>query len=223
MGCDTSHRLAYLVACARSGDRVWEVRGHELYLPNWRMAVLQLVMAVVSVFLIGFVIDALAPTFGAQKNMAQAVKVAAYAYTPVWIVGVLAALLGVTLFFWFLTENGNLTPTTSLAGTTQVVARVLEDDREYFPKYNVSLVLRQEVDQQFHAVREHRRRVRGRSRPAARHRRRGIERHVGVGDRWHAGVDDFIAGAHDFATRATRAGRNVPSLEQRFHGAPLCK
>ena len=37
--------LGYVVACVRSGDRVWEVRGHELYLPPWRMAVLQLVMS----------------------------------------------------------------------------------------------------------------------------------------------------------------------------------
>lgn len=62
--------------------------------------VFQLAMAVAMVFLLGFIIDALAPTFGGQKNMAQAVKVAAYAYTPVWIVGILSiipvlALLGI--------------------------------------------------------------------------------------------------------------------------------
>jgi hypothetical protein len=62
-------------------------------------AILQLVMAVVSVFLMGFIIDALAPTFGAQKNMAQAVKVAAYAYTPVWVLSILAVIpyLGVLI------------------------------------------------------------------------------------------------------------------------------
>ena len=32
----------YIVACWRSGDRIWTVRGHELYLPPWRMAVLQM-------------------------------------------------------------------------------------------------------------------------------------------------------------------------------------
>ena len=62
--------------------------------------VFQLAMAVAMVFLLGFIIDALAPTFGGQKNMSQAVKVAAYAYTPVWIVGILSiipalALLGI--------------------------------------------------------------------------------------------------------------------------------
>jgi glycosyltransferase 2 family protein len=29
----------------RAGDRVWEVRGHELYLPHWRMGALQLAMS----------------------------------------------------------------------------------------------------------------------------------------------------------------------------------
>jgi uncharacterized membrane protein YbhN (UPF0104 family) len=35
----------YVVACVRSGDRVWSVRGHELYLPSGRMALLQLAMS----------------------------------------------------------------------------------------------------------------------------------------------------------------------------------
>ncbi|HEY0887100.1 MAG TPA: lysylphosphatidylglycerol synthase domain-containing protein [Ramlibacter sp.] len=37
--------LAYLAACAMAGDRSWIVRGHELYLPPWRMALLQFAMA----------------------------------------------------------------------------------------------------------------------------------------------------------------------------------
>lgn len=49
-------------------------------------------MAVAMVFVVGFIIDALAPTFGGQKNMGQAVKAAAYSYTPVWIVGILAII-----------------------------------------------------------------------------------------------------------------------------------
>ena len=46
-----------------------------------------LIMSVVSVFVIGFVIDALAPNFGGQKNFNQAIKVAAYSYTPGFIGG----------------------------------------------------------------------------------------------------------------------------------------
>jgi len=37
--------VAYFVACLRSGDRVWTVRGHELFLPQWRMAGLQLAIS----------------------------------------------------------------------------------------------------------------------------------------------------------------------------------
>jgi hypothetical protein len=53
------------------------------------LAVYNVVMAVVFVYVLGFIIDALAPTFGGQKNMAQAVKLAAYSYTPAWLASIL--------------------------------------------------------------------------------------------------------------------------------------
>lgn len=56
------------------------------------MMVYQLVMSVVAVFLLGFIIDVLAPTFGGQKNFNQAVKVAAYSYTAGWLGGVLGII-----------------------------------------------------------------------------------------------------------------------------------
>lgn len=56
------------------------------------LAIYNVVMAVVFVYVVGFIIDALAPTFGAQKNMAQAVKVAAYSYTPAWLAGILSII-----------------------------------------------------------------------------------------------------------------------------------
>jgi len=37
--------VGYLVACVRHGERVWIVRGHEIYLPSLHMAVLQLIMS----------------------------------------------------------------------------------------------------------------------------------------------------------------------------------
>jgi hypothetical protein len=65
----------------------------------WGMgiAVLTFAMAFVSIFIVSFIIDALAPTFGAQKNPAQAMKVAVYAYTPGWLAGVfnIIPLLGI--------------------------------------------------------------------------------------------------------------------------------
>lgn len=58
-------------------------------------------MALVGVFVLSLIIDALAPTFGAQKNQIQALKVAVYSYTPAWLAGVLqiVPLLGVLGIF----------------------------------------------------------------------------------------------------------------------------
>jgi Yip1-like protein len=55
-------------------------------------AVYQVVMAVVAVFVLSFIIDALAPTFGGTKDRAQALKVAVYSYTPAWVFGILAII-----------------------------------------------------------------------------------------------------------------------------------
>ena len=40
--------VAYIVACVRAGDHIWDVRGHELYLPPWRMAVLQMLISCIN-------------------------------------------------------------------------------------------------------------------------------------------------------------------------------
>jgi uncharacterized membrane protein YbhN (UPF0104 family) len=40
--------LAYVIACVRLGDRVWTVRGHDLYLPPWRMALLQMLISCIN-------------------------------------------------------------------------------------------------------------------------------------------------------------------------------
>ena len=47
-------------------------------------------MAIVGVFILSLIINALAPTFGGEQNSTQALKVAVYSYTPAWIAGVLA-------------------------------------------------------------------------------------------------------------------------------------
>lgn len=56
------------------------------------LAIYNVVMAVVFVFVLGFIIDALAPTFSGQKDRAQAMKLAAYSYTPAWLAGILAII-----------------------------------------------------------------------------------------------------------------------------------
>jgi len=63
-------------------------------------AVFAFCFAIVGVFILAFIINALAPTFGAQQDSNKAFKVAVYSYTPAWIAGALhilpaLAILGV--------------------------------------------------------------------------------------------------------------------------------
>jgi len=56
------------------------------------IAVFSFVMAFVGIFILSLIINALAPTFGATKDAAQALKVAVYSYTPAWVAGVLGII-----------------------------------------------------------------------------------------------------------------------------------
>ena len=62
------------------------------------MAVLSVVLAVLSVVVCAYMIDALAPTFAAQKNSVQAMKLASYAPTPAWVAGIVQILPVLGLF-----------------------------------------------------------------------------------------------------------------------------
>ncbi len=53
------------------------------------MGLVQLINAFLSVLIAAFVIDALAGSFGSQKNMGRAVQLVAYSMTPVWLAGIL--------------------------------------------------------------------------------------------------------------------------------------
>ncbi len=52
-------------------------------------AILSYVFSLAGTFLLGFILDALAPTFGCAKDMTAAMKIAVFAYTPAWVAGVL--------------------------------------------------------------------------------------------------------------------------------------
>ena len=56
------------------------------------IAIFTFVMAFVGVFILSLIIDALAPSFGGEKNKQQALKVAVYAYTPAWLAGILSII-----------------------------------------------------------------------------------------------------------------------------------
>ena len=55
---------------------------------GFAVAVLQVATAVASVFVMGFIIDAIATHFEGRRSFDQAVKVAAYAQTPVWVLAI---------------------------------------------------------------------------------------------------------------------------------------
>jgi Yip1 domain/zinc-ribbon domain len=52
-------------------------------------AVLGYLLSFVSVFVIAWLVDVLAPTFGGQRDRLRALKLTAYSYTPAWVAGIL--------------------------------------------------------------------------------------------------------------------------------------
>jgi Yip1 domain len=58
------------------------------------MMVVQYVLALAGVYVMGLIIDALAPTFGGQKDRVQAVKTIGYASTAYWIASIASILPG---------------------------------------------------------------------------------------------------------------------------------
>jgi len=57
-----------------------------------RQGIAQYVMALVGVFVLALIIDKLAPYFRVEENRYQALKIAAYSSTPVWIVGIVGLI-----------------------------------------------------------------------------------------------------------------------------------
>src|SRR3546814_2696088 len=49
---------------------------------------LQYVLVLAIVYVVALIINALAPTFGGQKDMTQALKTVAYAWTASWVAGI---------------------------------------------------------------------------------------------------------------------------------------
>jgi len=60
-------------------------------------AILTYILSLGGIFLLAFIIDALAPTFGCTKNMIAAVKIAVFSYTPVWVAGILGIIPAISI------------------------------------------------------------------------------------------------------------------------------
>ena len=54
--------------------------------------IVRYVLMLIGTYLLGLIIDGLAPTFGAQRNPIQALKVAVYSSTAFWLAGVFALI-----------------------------------------------------------------------------------------------------------------------------------
>lgn len=61
------------------------------------LAIFSYVMSFISVIVVGHIINALAPTFGAQKDLPQATKVAAYSFTAAWLGGIFSIMPALSL------------------------------------------------------------------------------------------------------------------------------
>jgi hypothetical protein len=55
------------------------------------------VLSLAGTFLVALIVDALAPTFGGQKDRVQALKVVAYAYTASWVAAIIGIVPGLGL------------------------------------------------------------------------------------------------------------------------------
>ena len=60
-------------------------------------AVLAYLLTLVAVFVVAFIVDALAPTFSGEKNQLQALKVVAYSYTASWVISIAGLIPGLKL------------------------------------------------------------------------------------------------------------------------------
>ena len=60
-------------------------------------AVTTYVLGLIGVYIVALIVDALAPSFSAQRNQVQALKTVAYAYTASWIASVIAMIPGLRL------------------------------------------------------------------------------------------------------------------------------
>jgi len=55
-------------------------------------AVFGYLMSFVAVYVLALIVDALAPTFGGQRDFPSALKLSVYSYTPAWLAGIFALI-----------------------------------------------------------------------------------------------------------------------------------
>ena len=56
------------------------------------VAILGYAITLAVTFVLALIVDALAPTFGGEKNFIQSLKLVAYSYTAAWVAGIFQLL-----------------------------------------------------------------------------------------------------------------------------------
>jgi hypothetical protein len=84
--------IAAIAAFIGYGFIGFNVLGFRVSGINWGIyqALTILIGAIASVFITALVVDALAPSFGSEKNFNRSVQLVAYSFTPFWVGGILA-------------------------------------------------------------------------------------------------------------------------------------
>jgi hypothetical protein len=87
-----THYVAFLAAIpAVCGFFGWQLVGVPIA-ASFIIALARYLLSFVAVYLLALIIDALAPSFGARRDFASALKLTVYAATPIWLSGVFLLL-----------------------------------------------------------------------------------------------------------------------------------
>jgi hypothetical protein len=81
--------LASFIGMSLLGISMMSVRYRISFGMGISHAIVSYVLSLVGLYVVAQIIDALAPSFGSQKNLVNAMKVAVYSSTPSWVAGIL--------------------------------------------------------------------------------------------------------------------------------------
>ena len=79
--------VGYILILAAIGPIAMALRGGIVGM-GIGIAVISYAIGLVMTYLLAWIVDALAPTFGGQKDFIQSLKLTAYSYTAAWVAGI---------------------------------------------------------------------------------------------------------------------------------------
>lgn len=92
----TQYALKLAAIPAIAGFIGFTLFGHTFYNlsfgANLKWAISMYVMSIIGVYILAYIIDVLAPTFGSKKHLPTSMKVVVFAYTAAWVGGVFSLI-----------------------------------------------------------------------------------------------------------------------------------